>query len=91
MYLNIFQSGKITLHLLFGWSLDKDKKSLDQSKQFSWKFGVWTYHFFCTKHKIIENEKWKLLETLQYTIKEFNNDNEPSNSGKEILRKKRIF
>ena len=27
--------GKIALHLLFGWSLDKDKKSLDQSKQFS--------------------------------------------------------
>ena len=25
--------GKIALHLLFGWSLDKDKKSLDQSKQ----------------------------------------------------------
>ena len=25
---------KIALHLLFGWSLDKDKKSLDQSKQF---------------------------------------------------------
>ena len=24
---------KIALHLLFGWSLDKDKKSLDQSKQ----------------------------------------------------------
>ena len=85
-------SGKIALHLLFGWSLDKDKKSLDQSKQFSWKFGsiqikaipnpdhpplgiFWTYHFFCTKHKIIENEKWKLLETLQYTIKEFNNYN----------------
>ena len=84
--------GKIALHLLFGWSLDKDKKSLDQSKQFSWKFGsiqikavpnpdhpplgiFWTYHFFCTKHKIIENEKWKLLETLQYTIKEFNNGN----------------
>ena len=74
-------SGKITLHLLFGWSLDKDEKSLDQSKQFSWKFGsiqikaipnpdhpplgiFWTYHFFCTKHKIIENEKWKLLHTL---------------------------
>ena len=31
--------GKITLHLLFGWSLDKDEKSLDQSKQFSWQFG----------------------------------------------------
>ena len=29
------QDGKIALHLLFGWSLDKDKKSLDQSKQFS--------------------------------------------------------
>ena len=27
--------GKIALHLLFGWSLDKDKKCLDQSKQFS--------------------------------------------------------
>ena len=27
--------GKIALHLLFGWSLDKDEKSLDQSKQFS--------------------------------------------------------
>ena len=70
----------------------KIKKSLDQSKQFSWKFGsiqikavpnpdhpplgiFWTYHFFCTKHKIIENEKGKLLETLQYTIKEFNNYN----------------
>ena len=25
--------GKIALHLLFGWSLDKDQKSLDQSKQ----------------------------------------------------------
>ena len=25
--------GKILLHLLFGWSLDKDQKSLDQSKQ----------------------------------------------------------
>ena len=77
--------GKITLHLLFGWSLDKDEKSLDQSKQFSWKFGsiqikaipnpdhpplgiFWTYHFFCTKHKIIENEKWKLLHTLIVAI-----------------------
>ena len=29
------ERGKIALHLLFGWSLDKDKKSLDQSKQFS--------------------------------------------------------
>ena len=27
--------GKIALHLLFGWNLDKDKKSFDQSKQFS--------------------------------------------------------
>ena len=27
------QFGKIILHLLFGWSLDKDQKSLDQSKQ----------------------------------------------------------
>ena len=25
--------GKIVLHALFGWSLDKDQKSLDQSKQ----------------------------------------------------------
>ena len=31
--------------------------------------------YFCTKNKIIDNEKWKLLETLQYTIKEFNNGN----------------
>ena len=31
--------------------------------------------YFCTKNKIIDNEKWKLLETLQYTIKEFNNYN----------------
>ena len=31
----IDKRGKITLHLLFGWSLDKDEKSLDQSKQFS--------------------------------------------------------
>ena len=31
----IMDSGKIALHLLFGWSLDKDKKSLDQSKQIS--------------------------------------------------------
>ena len=84
--------GKITLHLLFGWSLDKDEKSLDQSKQFSWQFGsIQTKAFpnpdqppleiflinqyFCTKNKIIDNEKWKLLETLQYTIKEFNNGN----------------
>ena len=84
--------GKIALHLLFGWSLDKDKKSLDQSKQFSWQFGsIQTKAFpnpdqppleiflinqyFCTKNKIIDNEKWKLLETLQYTIKEFNNGN----------------
>ena len=86
------QFGKITLHLLFGWSLDKDEKSLDQSKQFSWQFGsIQTKAFpnpdqppleiflinqyFCTKNKIIDNEKWKLLETLQYTIKEFNNGN----------------
>ena len=27
------KNGKIVLHLLFGWSLDKDQKSLDQSKQ----------------------------------------------------------
>ena len=87
-----YKTGKITLHLLFGWSLDKDEKSLDQSKQFSWQFGsIQTKAFpnpdqppleiflinqyFCTKNKIIDNEKWKLLETLQYTIKEFNNGN----------------
>ena len=81
LFFYITPPGKIALHLLFGWRLDKDKKSLDQSKQFSWKFGsiqikaipnpdhpplgiFWTYHFFCTKHKIIENEKWKLLHTL---------------------------
>ena len=29
----IKNNGKIVLHLLFGWSLDKDQKSLDQSKQ----------------------------------------------------------
>ena len=86
------KNGKIVIHLLFGWSLDKDKKSLDQSKQFSWQFGsIQTKAFpnpdqppleiflidqyFCTKNKIIDNEKWKLLETLQYTIKEFNNGN----------------
>ena len=28
-----YHIGKIVLHLLFGWSLDKDQKSLDQSKQ----------------------------------------------------------
>ena len=27
------KNGKIVLQLLFGWSLDKDQKSLDQSKQ----------------------------------------------------------
>ena len=74
-------AGKITLHLLFGWSLDKDEKSLEQSKQFSWQFGsIQTKAFpspdqppleiflidqyFCTKHKIVDYEKWKLLETL---------------------------
>ena len=31
--MNISFVGKIALHLLFGWSLDKDQKSLDQSKQ----------------------------------------------------------
>ena len=89
---SVEKGGKITLHLLFGWSLDKDEKSLDQSKQFSWQFGsIQTKAFpnpdqppleiflinqyFCTKNKIIDNEKWKLLETLQYTIKEFNNGN----------------
>ena len=34
-YLCFPDCGKITLQLLFGWSLDKDEKSLDQSKQFS--------------------------------------------------------
>ena len=82
--------GKIVLHLLFGLSLDKHQKSLDQSKQILWQFGsirtktfpnpdqpplelFLIYQYFCTKHKIIDNEKWKLLETLHYTIKEFNN------------------
>ena len=90
--IHIAYRGKIALHLLFGWSLDKDEKSLDQSKQFSWQFGsiqtkafpnpdqppleiLLTYQYFCTKHKIIYNEKWKLLETLQYSIKEFNSGN----------------
>ena len=84
--------GKITLHLLFGWSLDKDEKSLDQSKQFSWQFGsiqtkafpnpdqppldfFLIHQYFCTKHKIIDNEKWKLLKTLKYTIEELNSGN----------------
>ena len=61
--------GKIALHLLFGWSLDKDQKSLDQSKQISREFGwIQTKAFPNPDH-----EKGKLLETLQYTIKEFNN------------------
>ena len=35
LFVNHSHPGKIALHLLFGWSLDKDEKSLDQSKQFS--------------------------------------------------------
>ena len=30
---------KIVLHLRFGWSLDKDQQSLDESKQIPLQFG----------------------------------------------------
>ena len=63
--------GKNTLHLqpyrLFGFCLDcyiESQNSLDQSKLRPTltpnhpPLGIfWSYHFFCTKHKIVENEK----------------------------------
>ena len=78
IHLKSKQDGKNILHLqpyhLFGFcldcyiesqnSLDRSKLRLSQTPTIHPSEFFWTYHFFCTKHKIIENEKWKLLHTL---------------------------
>ena len=78
--------GKIVLHLLFGWSLDKDQKSLDQSKQISWQFGkIQTkafpnpdqppLEFFWYINTSVPNIKLKTVKVAgNSTIKEFNRE-----------------